>query len=112
MEVVAVADLVDVGQRQLCKAKGADVDDVVLALEHAVNFQPLSTICVGLLLVVLLAPRLAADSSAGSHEFGLSQAVREALDANLDLAAQRRALAADREAVAMTSPMICDSHLR
>ena len=55
------------------------------------NFQPLSTLCVGLLLVVLLAPRLAADSSAGSHEFGLSQAVREALDANLDLVAQRRA---------------------
>jgi outer membrane protein TolC len=47
-----------------------------------------------LLVLVALPP-----SAAGSSELDLGQAVREALESNLDLAAQRRALEADREEI-------------
>jgi outer membrane protein len=47
----------------------------------------------------LLAASIPPAAGAADAELGLADAVRQALDANLDLAAQRRALAADREQI-------------
>jgi len=47
----------------------------------------------------LLAASVPAAAGAADPELGLADAVRQVLEANLDLAAQRRALAADREQI-------------
>jgi outer membrane protein TolC len=50
-------------------------------------------------LLWLVAASLPAAADAADPELGLADAVRETLEANLDLAARRRALAADREEI-------------